>query len=536
MQRQELLEKMKTGETFDLLVIGGGATGCGAALDAASRGLRVALVEKGDFASGTSSRSTKLVHGGVRYLEAAVLHLDGVQFNLVRDALHERGILLRIAPHLCHPLPLVTPIYRLAEVPYLLSGLKLYDLLAGAAGLGASRLLGHDEAVRSFPMIRKEGLRAGVLYFDGQFDDARMNVALALTALAEGAAVANYVEVVGLYREQGRVAGATVRDRIGGGTWDIRARVVVNATGPFADQVRALDDPAAEPILSVSSGAHIVLNRRFAPPEAGIMIPRTDDGRLLFVLPWHGRCLVGTTDAPAQVTDHPAVGPEEIEYLLRHLRRYFSLEVEPTDIAASWAGLRPLVGDPDRSDTAKLARDHAINIASSGLITISGGKWTTYRKMAQDTVDRAIQEGGLAAAPCRTETLPLHGAAEFVPGEEPSLAQRYGLAAEVATHLQQSYGDRAVQVVEICAGNLGDRLVSDYPYLKGEIVYAARHELAVRAVDFLARRIPLALLDRKAAQAAAPVVLELMAGELGWDLARQEEEREEVQARLVGML
>jgi len=327
MKREDLLPRLKTDEPFDMLVIGGGATGCGIALDAASRGLKVALVEKNDFSEGTTSRSTKLLHGGVRYLEMAVKHLDKSQYRLVRDALKERGILLRLAPHLSNTLPLVTPLYRWMEVPYILSGLKLYDFLAGSAGIGNSRLLGRAEALKRFPMLHSEGLKAGVLYYDGQFNDARMAVCIAVTAAQHGAVIVNHVGVTDLIKEESKVAGVRVSDSVTGESWNVQARTVVNATGPFTDNVRLMDDPTSRPMLEVSSGIHILLDKRFAPPDTGLLIPKTEDGRVLFVLPWEGHALVGTTDEPARVEEHPCPSREEISYLLRHICRYFDLQI-----------------------------------------------------------------------------------------------------------------------------------------------------------------------------------------------------------------
>ncbi|TSK05750.1 MAG: FAD-dependent oxidoreductase [Geobacter sp.] len=533
--RNANLDLLKSGRTFDMLVIGGGATGCGIAVDAANRGLSVALVDRGDFGGGTSSKSTKLLHGGVRYLESAVMHMDRVQFNLVRDGLHERTVLLRIAPHLCHRLTLVTPLYGLGQVPYVWSGLKLYDLLAGDAGLGHSRFVSRGEMLRRFPMIREEGLKGGVQYYDGQFNDVRMNIALARTAAREGAVICNYVEAVGLVREKGRVAGAVVRDPINGTSWQIRARCVVNACGSSADMVRRMDDPTAASLLRVSRGIHIVLPGRFAPMEAGVMIPKTDDGRVLFILPWEGACLVGTTEEPAEADELPLAREKDVEYLLRHVRRYFKLGAKSQDITASWAGLRPLVHDPFTADTAELARDHVISCSPTGLITIVGGKWTTYRKMALDTVDYVVKNVGLAATgPCRTDRLVLDGGENFRDGSAVELARNFGLDLDVALHLHRSYGDHALEVARLCQGGLGERLVAGHPYLKGEVIYAVRHEMALTVLDFVERRVPLALLDRAGARSAATAVHELMASELGWDRGRQAKEREEVHERLGG--
>ena len=533
MARRQTLESLKQHTPFDLLVIGGGATGCGIALDAASRGLATALVEKNDFAEGTSSRSTKLVHGGVRYLEIAVKHFDRVQYNLVRDGLFERGVLLNNAPHLARRLPLVTPLYKWLDVPYIFAGLKLYDILAGKQGIGHSRVIGRREALRRFPMLKAAGLKAGVLYYDGQFNDARMAVTLAITAQTYGAVAANHMEVVDLLKENDRVCGARLRDNIDGEEFTVRAKGVINATGPFVDRIRLMDEPGVEPILKASSGIHIVLDKRFAPPETGLMIPKTEDGRVLFILPWQGQALVGTTDEPAAIADHPRPTDEEIAYLLRHVSRYFDLQVTEQDIKAVWSGLRPLVFDPKAADTAHLARDHIIQVSPSGLLTIAGGKWTTYRKMAQDAVDHAYQTFALGPArPCRTAHLPMVGARNFDPQGAETLQRQYDLEPDVALHLHHAYGDQALQVAELARAGLGSRLHADHPCLEAEVVHAVRHEFAQHAADVLVRRTTLALLDNAAAREAAPRVLELMAAELDWGAERHQAEAERLEHRL----
>lgn len=521
-------------ETFDLLVVGGGATGAGVALDAATRGLNVALVERDDFAAGTSSRSTKLIHGGVRYLEKAVKEFDRSQFALVRDALKERAVLIRIAPHLARPLPLVTPLYHWFQVPYFLTGLKLYDWLAGKENLSPSRFVDAQEALRRFPMLNAEGLRGGVVYYDGQFDDARMNVALALTAAEDGAAVVNHAEVVGLRKDDGRLSGAQVRDRLSGDEVEVRARVVVNATGPFSDAVRHLDDPSAAPMLTASSGIHIVLDARFSPPETGLLIPETEDGRVLFLLPWLGHTLVGTTDSPAPIEPHPKASEDDVDYVLRHVGKYFSVPVEREDVKATWSGLRPLVSDPDASDTAGLSRDHVVNVSDSGLLTIAGGKWTTYRKMALDAVDQAIRLGDLTAGPSSTETRSLVGAAGFAATGAGQLQESYGLDSDVASHLNRAYGDRADAVARLAADEgLAARLAPEHPYLEAEVIHAARAEMAHTTVDVLARRTRLGFLDRDAAIEAVPRVVELLAAEFAWDEARAAEDKADAVAYLV---
>ncbi|MEX2535204.1 MAG: FAD-dependent oxidoreductase [Trueperaceae bacterium] len=512
MNRAVAVARLKR-ERFDILVVGGGATGTGIALDAATRGLRVALVERSDFSAGTSSRSTKLIHGGVRYLERAVKEFDRGQLGLVRDALKERAVLLRIAPHLTRPLPLLTPLYGLFEIPYYFAGLKMYDLLAGKANLAPSRFLGRREATERFPMLKSSGLKGGVLYYDGQFDDARMNISLALTATQEGAVVANHLAVSDLVKEGGRVRGVTLQDRLSGESWETAATVVINATGPFADELRLLDDPNAARLLNTSSGIHVVLDKRFSPPETGLLIPQTEDGRVLFLLPWLGHTLIGTTDNPAPLSATPQASEDEVNYILRHVRKYFDLPVVEEDVLASWSGLRPLVSDAGKAGTAGLVRDHLIAVSASRLLTITGGKWTTYRKMALDAVDRAVVVGELrSSGPSLTETMPLRGGAGYRPDAAVEL-ERGGLDAEVARHLNRSYGDQAAEVARIADKGYGERLVPGYPHIEAEVLYGAAFEMACTPEDILHRRTRLAFLNEKAAKEALPRVRELLAME-----------------------
>jgi glycerol-3-phosphate dehydrogenase len=527
MHREESINQLKQ-TSFDLLVIGGGATGTGIALDAATRGLKVALVERDDFASGTSSKSTKLIHGGVRYLEAAVKTFDRGQLQLVRDALHERATLLKIAPHLTRPLAILTPLYKWYEGPYYRIGLKIYDWLAGRSNLFPSRWMGRKEALAQFPKLKEKGLKGGVVYSDGQFDDARMNVTLALTADEEGAVVANHVEVLSMIKTSGRLSGVQVQDRIGGEKFEIKAKVLVNATGPFADSLRKMDDPNAPPLLSASSGVHVVLHERFCPPNTGLLIPKTDDGRVLFFLPWLGHTLVGTTDNPAPLSRDPKPTEEDIRYILHHVEKYLGIPVMREDVMAAWSGLRPLVSDPKAADTAHLSRDHFVQVSDSGLITITGGKWTTYRKMSLDTVNEAVKRAGLHAGPSRTEATLLVGGKNFRPERKEELAQKFGLAPDVAYHLNRSYGDRAERLVRLAQEGYGTRLSPDHPYLEAEVLYGVREEGAQTAVDILARRMRLAFLDHAATRAALPRVIELMAKELGWDPLRRDEEKKKM--------
>ncbi|MGE4527701.1 MAG: FAD-dependent oxidoreductase [Rhodospirillaceae bacterium] len=532
--RKAILDALQQQEPFDLLVIGGGATGCGIAVDAASRGLRTALLERNDFAGGTSCRSTKLVHGGVRYLEAAVRHLDVVQYKLVREGLHERGAFLRNAPHLAQRLELVTPIYSWFQLPYVYAGLKVYDMLSGAMNIGHSTMIGRRGVLKRFPSLKAEGLKGGVVYYDGQFNDIRMAMALVLTARDYGAVMANYVGVAGLLHDaQGRICGAEAEDRLSGARFEVRARAVVNATGPFADSICRMDDPGAKPILKGSSGVHIILGRDAVPLEVGFLIPETDDGRVLFLLPWQGHILIGTTDEPVDIVERPEATQAEIDYLLDYVRRYFNADVGKKDVKAAWCGIRPLVFDPKAKDTAALAREHVIIEAKSGLLTIAGGKWTIYRLMAEHAVDRAIAAGKLAPARgCTTHDMRLIGSRGFTPGGDRLLAANSGLPADVAEHLYHAYGDQSEKLLPLVSGHGAERLSPAHPFLEAEVLHAIREEQAVRAEDVLVRRMTLALLDGAAAQASIDRVVELMAAELGWDEARCAEEREMARSHL----
>jgi glycerol-3-phosphate dehydrogenase len=494
-------------DPWDFVVVGGGATGLGCAVEAASRGYRVVLLEQHDFAKGTSSRSTKLVHGGVRYLRQG-------NVALVMEALKERGTLRRNAPHLVRDLPFVVPNYAWWEGPFYGVGMKVYDVLAGRAGFGRSRRLSKAETLRRLPTLEPEGLDGGVVYFDGQFDDARLAVNLAQTAAEQGAVLLNYCEVSRLLKEGVEVVGVRARDAETGETLEVRARAVINATGVWTDGLRRMDDPEAAPMIAVSQGIHIVLDKAFLPGDHAIMVPRTDDGRVLFAIPWNEVVVVGTTDTPVpEAPLEPRPLREELDFVMRHAAQYLTRDPAPEDVRSVFVGLRPLVGSPEgEGSTAALSRDHTLHIADSGLVTITGGKWTTYRKMAEDTIDQAATLAGLDDRPSVTRTLSIHGA--HPDADSPGDLQAYGADAPALADLARQQPRYA------------ERLHPDRPLIAAQVVWAARHEMARTVEDVLARRTRELILDARASLEMAPAVAELLAEELGRDEAWQREQVE----------
>jgi glycerol-3-phosphate dehydrogenase len=473
MKRADCLKALTDARRWDLLVIGGGASGLGVALDAAARGFDTLLVDQHDFCKGTSSRSTKLIHGGVRYLRQGNL-------NLVREALRERGRLLSNAPQLVHPLSFVVPVYTWQDYALYASGLKLYDLLAGRFRMGSSARLSPKETADRLPTLRTSGLKGGILYQDAQFDDSRLAISLLKTFIREGGTAINYLQATALIKGRGAVAGARLRDVLTGNEYEVESRGVVNATGVFSDEIRRVDDPGSRPMITTSQGAHIVVDRAFLPGLTALMVPRTDDGRVLFAIPWNDRLLIGTTDVPVE---GPVLEPvpldEEIEFLLRHIATFLAHAPGRGDIRSAFAGLRPLVRK--KGTTAKLSRDHQVVVSPSGLVSLVGGKWTTYRRMAEDAVDSAVRQARLGRRSCRTADLRI---------EEEPLALN-GLDSE--------------------------RLHPSLPYVDTDVRRAAREEMACTVEDVLARRTRALFLDARAAMESAPKVASLLAEELSQD-------------------
>ncbi len=493
MNRDLMIKKIEDVKEWDIIVIGGGATGAGIALDAAHRGLKTLLLEKFDFGKGASSKSTKLIHGGVRYLQQG-------NFPLVIEALRERGILLKNANHLVSNLPFVVPTYDWWESAFYGLGLKLYDAMAGKYGFGDSKILSRDETLKKIPTLIPEGLRGGVIYYDGQFDDSRLLINILQTAVELGATTLNYAEVIDFIKSNGFVKGVVVREKEKEKEYLLKSKVVINATGVFTDEIRRMDEPGAEKLMEPSRGTHIVLEREFLPGHSAVMVPHTDDGRILFAIPWHGKVLVGTTDMEVESpTSEPIATFEEIEFLLEHAGRYLTRKPEREDILSVFAGLRPLIKQGGSEVTAKISREHAIHISKSGLLTIAGGKWTTYRKMAEDAVDKALALCDFNFQKSKTEEVKIHGWLE-----KPLNSKRFEI-----------YGSDAEDVEMLC--NKGDWYDLIHPQLnihKGEVIWAVRKEMARSVEDFLARRRRALFLNAQAAIESAPVVAELMAKEL----------------------
>jgi glycerol-3-phosphate dehydrogenase len=500
MKRDQLIDRIEDPSfIWDAIIIGGGATGLGAAVESASRGYQTLLLEQEDFAKGTSGRSTKLIHGGVRYLQQGNL-------SLVVEALHERELLFRNAPHLVHHQSFIVPSYEWWEGPFYGVGLKLYDALAGKMGIGASKILTRDETLEKIPTLEPDALRGGVIYYDGQFDDARLAITLAQTAVDHGGCVLNYIKVVSLIKNGGTIRGVIAQDQESGQEYEMNGKAVVNATGPFVDTIRRMDDPESDTIIMPSQGVHIVLDKTFQPGESAIMVPHTDDGRVLFAVPWHDRVILGTTDTPIESIDlEPAPLPEEIDFLLSHAAKYLTKDPGPQDILSIFAGIRPLIQAKANRHTATLSRDHHLNISPGGLITIAGGKWTTYRKMGEDTIDQAARVGGLETKPSQTRDLHLNGWLE-----DTEIDPRYSIYGSNREH---------IETFERTDPSLKQTIHGNLPYRRAEVLWAIRYEMARTLEDVLARRTRALLLDAQASMEIAPEIARLMAKELGKDRA-----------------
>lgn len=510
MRREDQIQRIEDkSAVWDIAIIGGGATGLGAALDAALRGLKVVLIEQADFTKGTSSRSTKLVHGGVRYLGQG-------DVALVLEALHERGLLLKNAPHLAKNQSFIIPNYRWWEGAFYTIGLTLYDMLAGRLSLGRSLHIGKKKALSKLPLLKSSSLYGGVIYHDGQFDDSRLAINVAQSCVENGGCVANYIKATGLLKDaNGKISGVKAVDLETNRNLEIKAKVVVNATGVFVDSIMQMDTPEAHDMVRPSQGVHLVLDKSFLQSDYALMIPKTDDGRVLFAVPWHNKVVVGTTDT---LRDKPELEPQalekEIEFILNTAGRYLTKKPTRKDVLSIFAGLRPLAAPKgEGKSTKEISRNHKIIVSDSGLITITGGKWTTFRKMAEDTVDTAIRIVGLKAYKCATKKFKIHG---------------YKENPDLNNHLYV-YGSDMAAIDELKRSNpeYAEKLIEGHDYSVAEVVWAARQEMARSVEDVLARRVRVLFLDAKLSIAMAPKVASILAKELGKD---QEWEKQQVEA------
>jgi glycerol-3-phosphate dehydrogenase len=498
MNRRKLVEELKhqSDIIWDLIVIGGGATGLGVAQDAASRGYKTLLLEQSDFAKSTSSRSTKLVHGGVRYMAQGDL-------LLVMEALHERGIMLKNAPHLTFNQEFVIPVYTLWDAFMYTVGLKFYDLLAGRLSMGKSYFINRDKTLSRLPQLKQVGLKGGVVYHDGQFDDSRMAFALAQSSSEYGGTVLNYMKVSGLVKdENGKINGVRALDITSGEEFILKTKLVINATGVFADEVARMDDPKVKPTIKPSQGVHIVLDKSFLRSDSAIMIPKTTDGRVLFAIPWYNKLVIGTTDTPLDtISLEPVALEKEIDFILKTAEEYLINPPHRDDVLCIYAGLRPLAADPDNPESTKeVSRRHKITLSKSGLITIIGGKWTTYRRMAEETIDRAIKEGFLKKSKCITSNIRL---TSLMSNSDKLVI----------------YGDHSVDIEKIISEKpeLGIPVDERLPYTKAEIIWICRNEMPVNIEDVLARRTRSLFLNARASADIAPQVADIMATEFGFD-------------------
>jgi glycerol-3-phosphate dehydrogenase len=494
MDRHSMLQHLQQNIEWDVIIIGGGATGLGAAVDAACRGYKTLLVERFDFAKGTSSRATKLVHGGVRYLAQG-------NIKLVRDALKERGLLLKNAPHVSSKMQFVIPNYTWWAKIYYGIGLKIYDALSGKLGLGNTNIVSSKKAAEYLPEIKTKNLCGAVIYTDGQFDDARLAINLAQTAVENGATVLNYMAVTGLLKEGNKITGVVCKDAFSENTYQLKAKVIINATGVFVDDIMNMDNNDGENIVAPSQGIHLVIEKHFFKSDKALMVPKTSDGRVLFAVPWHNYVIVGTTDTAVNKIDiEPLPLQEEVNFILQNLNEYLSSDIKSSDVKSVFVGLRPLVKRKGAKNTSLLARDHTIIISESKMITITGGKWTTYRKMAEEVINNATLVGNLPKQKSTTINLPIHGYTNEQIGEE---------------HLKV-YGTDAVEIKRLYLENSlwQEKIHVNFEYTKAQIILAVRHEMALTVEDVLARRIRMLFLDANAAIEAAPIVAKVMATEM----------------------
>ncbi|KAL9657322.1 hypothetical protein ABK040_011542 [Willaertia magna] len=541
--RNEQLEQLNN--NFDIIIIGGGSVGSSSALEASSRGLKVLLLERNDFSSGTSSRSTKLLHGGVRYLEKAIMNADWNELQLVYDCLRERKHFFQVCPHLSSPMLLITPCYSLFDSVKMFIGLTIYDVLSGSdARIGYARWFSKKSTIERWPSLKKSGLLGAMSYYDGSFNDSRANLLTILTANALGTVTLNYMEVTELLKsEEGKLVGVRVKDRLSGQMYSVSSKCVVNATGPYLDQIRLMDDPNAQLIVKPSAGTHLVFDKDKFMSEnqhSGILVPKTKDGRVLFLVPWEGKLLAGTTDIPTPLTETPNPTTTELEFIVETMKECLEGEISTKDIKSSWTGIRPLISVPSAlaennssAATKTISRDHYIEMSKSGLISVGGGKWTSYRKIGEDTIEKALHEVFMTdqkeIPKSKTNYICLVGSSVYWEAlkkiDTPPLSN---ISKETWDHLKHYYGDRALFILNISQQyNLLNKLSDKYPFIEGEILYQLKYEMAMKPLDIIAYRLSLMFLDREESKNIAPKVIDIMSKELQWNEERKQKELQE---------
>ncbi len=497
MNRNEMLQQIESTQQWDIIIIGGGATGLGAALDAAERGYKTLLLEQFDFTKGTSSRSTKLVHGGVRYLAQG-------NIKLVVEALKERGRLLRNAPHITSAQSFILPVYNDRDKWYYGIGLKMYDILSGGLSLGKTKILSKQNTAALLPSLKSENIKGGIQYFDGQFDDSRLAIDIAATAVHYGATVLNYAKVIGFKKKDGKIFSVDVRDELNNIEYNLRGKAFINATGVFTDAVMQMDEENQPDLVSPSQGIHLVIDKKFFNSDHALMIPKTDDGRVLFAVPWHNEIVLGTTDTPIhKISEEPKALEEEIEFVIGHFNRYCNNSIQRKDVKSVYVGLRPLIKKGDGKKTSLLSRDHTIIVTKSGLVSVIGGKWTTYRKMAEDAVNNAVFVSKMDKKECNTKTLPI-GAWDW-PIDK---TNHWYVYANNAKHIKELIKENALW---------SEKLHPSFSHIKAEVIWFIRNEMAMTIEDVLARRTRILFLDAQSAIDAAPMVAELMRVEMKKD-------------------
>ncbi|KAI5176371.1 glycerol-3-phosphate dehydrogenase [Nematocida sp. LUAm2] len=526
--RMHIISK-STSKKYDIVIVGGGSAGAGSLLDAVTRGYSVLLLEKNDFSSGTSSKSTKLIHGGIRYLEKAIKEVDYKQLSLVVEGLRERKSFLDLCPYLTREVGILLPVKNKFAIPYFWLGTKMYDWLSGTYGIQKSYFIEKKKIELLYPAIDQKKISGSMVYFDGQMDDARVNTMLIETSVFHGADAINYAKVEKLIKTNGKITGISYRDTETNKEYSVACKGVINATGPWSDYLREKDKNSSKRIIAPSIGTHLIMEDSYTG-EFGMLNPHTKNGSVLFLIPWKGRTIAGTTDRSSTATEHPYPTEKDVSYIIEQMTEFVDKSIRPKakNILSAWSGIRPLAVDPNRSTSSSqaLVRSHLLETSSSGLVTIAGGKWTSYREMAEETVTQAAKTFSLPQRECVTRYIKLIGSHGYHKNLPASLSREFGIPQDISKYLVSAYGDRARKVCLLAEGKY-QRIDPKYPYITAEVPYTITHEHARKPSDFLGRRSLFAYFDVRAAHFAVEQVTKLFQKELKWTNTRKEEEKKE---------